>query len=366
MGKQEAQDCGMLVWFDFCCCSLSTLVLFFSRSNEGVSNILPLLRCSSTCGNITKFFDLFRFLAMGDSYKSIGFSYRIGQPTVSLIVAETCEAIWEALQPTYLKSPTREDWREIADGFERRWNFPNCIGALDSKHVVIQAPPRSGSLYFNYKGTFSRVLMALVDHRYCFTVIDVGSYGRNSDGGIYANSALGRALERGELGVPEDKLLPNAAELGPMPHVIVGDEAFPLKTYLMRPYPGKNLTDKQRVFNYRLSRARRIVENAFGILTARFRIYQRRVQLHPDNAEKMIRATLALHNYLQKTAATPKECAAGETTNTGQAETMQNLRLGGNRASNQATKVRGQFKECFVSAGCVDWQRSACLSFQSN
>ena len=153
----------------------------------------------------------------------MGFSYRIGHATVYLIVAGTCEVIWSAMQPIYLTEPTKEDWLGIAEGFERRWDFPNCIGALDGKHVVIQAPPRSGSLYFNYKGTFSMILMALVDHRYCFTVVDVGSYAY---------------------------ILPNAPQMGPMTHVIVGDEAFHLKTYLIRPYPGKNLPDEQSIFQY--------------------------------------------------------------------------------------------------------------------
>ena len=98
--------------------------------------------------------------------------------TVARIVAETCETIWKTMKREYVPQPSEADWVRIADGFERQWNFPNCIGALDGKHVVIQAPPGSGSLYFNYKGTFSMVLMALVDHQYCFTVVDIGAYGR--------------------------------------------------------------------------------------------------------------------------------------------------------------------------------------------
>ena len=189
-------------------------------------------------------------MATGESKKSIGFSYRIGHATVSLIVAETCEVIWSAMQPIYLTEPTKEDWLGIAEGFEKRWNFPNCIGALDGKHFVIQAPPRSGSLYFNYKDTFSMILMALVDHHYCFTVVDAGSYGRNSDGEIYASSIPGQAMENKKIQVPEDKELPNAPQMGPMTHVIVGDEALHLKTYLIRPYPGKNLPDEQSIFKY--------------------------------------------------------------------------------------------------------------------
>lgn len=96
----------------------------------------------------------------------------------------------------------RDRWMSVAGRFEEQWNFPHCIGALDGKHVLIQAPPNSGSLFFNYKGTFSVVLLALVDADYRFIAVDIGGYGGNSDGGIFANSDLGKALQAGHLDVP--------------------------------------------------------------------------------------------------------------------------------------------------------------------
>jgi hypothetical protein len=164
--------------------------------------------------------------------------------------------------------------------------------------VKVQAPPNSGSKFFNYRLSFSAVLLALVDARYKFTVVDIGPYGRNSDGGIFAHSKLGKYLEA-HLGIAEDKQLPGTTCLAP--HVIVGDEAFPLKTYLMRPYPGSQSKgdNKKSIFNYRLSRARRVVENAFGILSQKFQICQRTLQSLPENADNIIFATCILHNYLK-------------------------------------------------------------------
>ena len=87
---------------------------------------------------------------------------------------EVASAIWTALVEEEMSVPTRADWSTMAEQFEWRWNFPNCIGAIDGKHVVIQAPVNSGSLYHNYKGTFSLVLLAIVDADYLFRVVDVG------------------------------------------------------------------------------------------------------------------------------------------------------------------------------------------------
>jgi len=142
-----------------------------------------------------------------------------------------------------MPEPTESKWKEIAEDFRRHWNFPNCIGALDGKHIVIQASLNSGSLYFNYKKTFSIVLLALVDAHYNFITIDVGAYGKNIDGGILMHSKLGKMLETNNLNVPSSSTLPGTSCTAPF--VILGDEAFPLKTYLLRPYPGKQLDNEK-------------------------------------------------------------------------------------------------------------------------
>jgi len=240
-----------------------------------------------------------RFLATGDSFKTIATSYRLGHSTVQSIVIQVCEAIIENLMSITMPKPTVAQWRKIAEEFWDIWNFPNCIGALDGKHVVIQAPVNSGSQFFNYKKTFSIVLLALVDAHYRFIAVDIGGYGRNSDGGLFANSKLGKALEKNKLNVPKDNALPNTQTI--MPYIIVGDEAFPLKKYLLKPYPGSQIQGdrSKRIFNYRLSRARRVSENVFGILSQKFQLYNRRLKLKPENADKIILTTCILHNYLR-------------------------------------------------------------------
>jgi hypothetical protein len=124
-----------------------------------------------------------------------------------------------------------------------------------------------------------------------------GPCGRYSDGGIFAHSKLGKYLET-HLGIPEDKQLPGTLCLAP--HVIMGDEAFSLKTCLLKPYLGSQSKgdNEKSIFSYMLSRPRRVVENAFGILNEKFQMYQKTLQSLPENAD-IIFATYILHSYLR-------------------------------------------------------------------
>lgn len=137
----------------------------------------------------------------------------------------------------------------MATGFKDLWQFPNCIGALDGKHVIISPPPGSGAGFRNYKGTFSIVLMALVDANLNFIFVDVGKNGRPNDSGVWSETKLCKKLDKNRDFLPPPCLLPNSSKAAPF--VIVGDEGFGLKPYLMRPYPFTELQHEKRIFNYR-------------------------------------------------------------------------------------------------------------------
>ncbi|XP_018359880.1 PREDICTED: putative nuclease HARBI1 [Trachymyrmex cornetzi] len=193
-----------------------------------------------------------RWLASGDM-TSLSYAFRIAQCTLSRIIPETCQAIWLSLKDKVIIDPTEENWNTIARDFEETCEFPNCIGAIDGKHVVIQAPPRSGSCYYNYKGNHSINLLAVSDAKNRFTIVDIGAEGRQSDGGVFENSGLPHLLETNALHIPLPTRL-NNTDLE-FPYVLLGDEAFPLSTYIMRPYPRSGqLNISRKIFNYRLSK----------------------------------------------------------------------------------------------------------------
>ncbi|ENN83008.1 hypothetical protein YQE_00628, partial [Dendroctonus ponderosae] len=212
-----------------------------------------------------------RYLATGESFRSLMYNFRTHESTISLFIPVVLKAIYGELKDDYLKVPdTSAEWLEVARSFQEKWNMPNVIGALDGKHIVIKAPADCGSAFFNYKQQHSIVLLAMADANYRFTYINVGTNGRVSDGGVFWESDLSKVLARNCLNIPEDLALPGRTM--PVPFVIVADAAFTLSEKILKPYPFKGMSKAQRIFNYRLSRARRVVENAFGVLASRFRI----------------------------------------------------------------------------------------------
>lgn len=323
-----------------------------------------------------------RYLASGDSIISLHYLYRIGKSTVPKIIQETTDAIWIALMPTVLPEPTAETWARVAIDFEEKWNFPNCIGALDGKHITLQCFKNTGSAFYNYKGQFSTVLLGVCDANLRFIYVSIGSAGRESDGGIFRNTDFGKHLMNGTLPLPPPKNLPNT-NISP-PLVFVADAAFPLLTNMMRPYPGTNLTADKIIFNYRLSRARRLIENTFGVLSSRWRIFRKPIIASIPIVDNIVKACVVLHNWLrnedlQVLAANrryipngfvdQKDCHGyvenGRWRLEGQPHSWQNSVASTSRnSSNEAKQVRSCYTKYFMEEGAVHWQWRKLSNFE--
>ncbi|XP_011292455.2 uncharacterized protein LOC131803498 [Musca domestica] len=295
-----------------------------------------------------------RFLASGQSYEDLKFLTGISPQSLGRIVFETCGVIIKILKP-YIKMPTNEDeWKDIANEFENQWNFINCIGAIDGKHVHIKKPKTSGSYYFNYKKTFSIVLLAVVNANYEFICVEVGANGRASDAGVFAQSEYKRRYDEQSLRIPKPRQIKNASY--ELPYVLVGDDAFPLSSNLMKPYSRQKLEKEHLIFNYRLSRARRIVENAFGIISSRFRILLNTISLQPEKASVIVLCCCYLHNYLSKENARVYLRGAADPDKMSDQQ-MDDLKpLKGSNYTDDAKEIREHFREYFNTIGAVPWQ----------
>lgn len=139
-----------------------------------------------------------------------------------------------------------------------------------------------------------------MDAHCCFIFASVGCQGRISDGGVFNNSILAKKNYDESLNLPSPKKLPGQQEKSP--YVFVCDDAaFPLKENLMKPFLGTHLRGSpKRAFNYRLSRARRVVENTFGIMASVFRVLREPLLLQPEKINSIVLACDNLYNFLRR------------------------------------------------------------------
>lgn len=186
-------------------------------------------------------------------------------------------------------------------------------------------------------------------------MVDIGAEGRKSDSGVFKNSELGRSFEQKLLNIPQIT--------NDLPYVLVADEAFPLTQYMMRPYPRRgNLNLRQKVFNYRLSRARRMVESSFGILASMWRIFRKPIIAGEDTVKKIVQACVCLHNLLlmKRQSNFNRQGVQNYRDVNCSTQQVQGLveiqRCGSNMYTREAALLRERFTDYFCGIGAIQWQ----------
>lgn len=209
--------------------------------------------------------------------------------------------------------------------------------------------------------------MGIADASYKFLYIDVGSNGRISDGGVFRKSSFNQALLQNKLNLPSANPLPFRNI--PVPYVLVADDAFALSVNILKPFSARNMNAIQRIFNYRLSRARRVIENAFGIMSARFRVLRSPIKLEPRKTRQVTLACCVLHNYLMSRTSSvyfnpnlvdrhtedgtllPGEWRSEQTD-----RSFLNLQAHRSYIAPETSKIREEFSQYFVEEGEVPFQ----------
>uniref|UniRef100_A0A3Q2Z7P5 Uncharacterized protein n=1 Tax=Hippocampus comes TaxID=109280 RepID=A0A3Q2Z7P5_HIPCM len=207
-------------------------------------------------------------LATNACYRTIGHLFGVAKNTVCVIVHQTCSAIVSEMSQDLIKWPVGDLMNENVRKFEERWGFPQVLGGIDGTHIPIIRPHDCHTDYYNRKGFYSVIMQAVVDSSYRFIDIFIGWPGSVHDARVFANSPLYQNRTSGSLFWGDKRDIGGV----PVPLVLLGDAAYPLSTWLMKPFSDNGrLTQPQKDFNYKHSRARMVVENAFGRLKGRWR-----------------------------------------------------------------------------------------------
>ena len=224
-------------------------------------------------------------------YRTISALFGLGKSTECEIVLETCEVIACHMMPRYVHGGSH-----FVDGFQHRWGFPQTVGAIDGTHIPIVWPQDSASDYYNRKGYYSILMQAIVEFRGLFIDVNIGWPSNVHDARVFANSSCYRKGNSGTM-FPVKVIMIGGVSV---PLVILGDPAYPLLPWLMKPYlENSSTTPQQRTFNYRQSRARMVVENAFGRLRGRWRCLLKRMDSHISNVPNIVASCVVLHNICE-------------------------------------------------------------------
>nr|CAI5852533.1 unnamed protein product [Callosobruchus analis] len=233
------------------------------------------------------------YLASVCEYRVVGHTFGIHKSTVHNIVHEFVNAVNKVLLHRFIKMPTEAEAIEVASYFQQTTVLPNIIGAIDGTHIPIK-PPRQGHRDFiNRKGWASVILQGVVDAKYRFMDICVKNPGATHDASVLTGSDLFRNVHTT---MPKSSVQVGGRQVS---YVLLGDAAYPLLPWLMKPYPSRHITPPQDSFNVYTSAGRVVVENAFGRLKARWRRLLKQCDVDHKFVPKLVAACCTLHNIIE-------------------------------------------------------------------
>ncbi|KAM6471782.1 uncharacterized protein PHA67_002021 [Liasis olivaceus] len=231
------------------------------------------------------------WLATMASYREVAHHFGVGRSTVGAIVLEVCFAIEHVLLKDVI---CLGEYQKIMDGFGQM-GFPHCVGAIDDCRVPICAPTGQGYEYTSHKEMLSFFLQGTVDHSGRFTNIEVGWSGKNHEDFTFGMSSICEAMDSGAF-VPSNPTIMLGGVL--IPPLILADEAYPMRAWLMKPFEG-HLDRRKLTFNCIFNHCRVVVERAFARLKARWRCLTARLPVAEENVASVISACAVLHNICE-------------------------------------------------------------------
>ena len=231
-------------------------------------------------------------LAHGNSYSTIGPVFNVGKSTVIEAVQDVVNGLFE-IRNEHIKFPeTLAQVTTSIETFSELTDLPNVVGAIDGSHVRIKAPVDSAPDYFSRYQQHDFIIQAVVNGKKLFLDFACGYPGSMHDGRVLRRSRIFRKAEQREiLTIPTVNV--SGREIGPY---LVGNSAYPLSPWLMKPFPDGTRDPDEIRFNKELSSARVKVECAFGVLKNRWRILIKRFDSSVDFAIRCAVACAVLHN----------------------------------------------------------------------
>ena len=234
-----------------------------------------------------------RRLAKGDSFTSLSMQFGVGSSTCHAICNDF-ETHLCNIRGDYVKFPvTRDEVQRVINDFQEMSGFPQIAGLIDGTHITILAPSDNKEDYFNRKHQYSVNLMGILDSKQMFLHASVGYPGSIHDSRVLQLSNIYNEIENGDL-LSDPITQISGLNIRPQ---IIGDSAFPDRSWILKPYPDNNRTPTETGFNKKLCGTRVIVEQGFGLLKSRWRILFKKNEQQLSNVARTVTAAVVMHNF---------------------------------------------------------------------